>query len=293
MILSDIIGDPLDLIASGPTVPNCSTPKDCVKIFQEFNISLDDIPSSVLQILNKTADSTVDSSSAFSHVNNVLIGSNSIAVAAAQERAKDMGFETWNISKAIDGEAKHVATTFVDLARYVCEKYMSGSSSEAVSITEGFKVSKEKIQELEDMLEKAVQGNKPVCVIGAGETTVSIRGTGKGGRNQELALAAGIAMHESSALQTFYQDGFHVTLLSAGTDGQDGPTDAAGAVADISQVIRASKLGFDPAAYLDNNDSYTFYNSLEEGRDLMTTGLTGTNVMDIQILLVYPPAKSL
>eukprot|EP00057_Strongylocentrotus_purpuratus_P013548 XP_011668022.1 PREDICTED: glycerate kinase [Strongylocentrotus purpuratus] len=293
LILSDIIGDPLDLIASGPTVPDCSRTKDCLKIFQEFAISKGDIPSAVLEVLDNPVDcSMVEPSSAFSHVNNVIIGSNSIAVAAAQERANNVGFETMNISNAIDGEAKQVAAMFVDLAKCVCERFTSGPSTVGEWLAESFKVNKDKIQELEDVLQKAVQGNKPVCIIGAGETTVTIRGKGKGGRNQELALAAGIAMNESSALQTYHQDGFLVTLFSAGTDGQDGPTDAAGAVADLGQVTRACESGLDSAAFLDNNDSYTFYRALDQGKDLLVTGLTGTNVMDIQILLVCPPNRS-
>lgn len=275
-------------------MPDCSRTKDCLKIFQEFAISRDDIPSAVLEVLDKPVDcSMVEPSSAFSHVNNVIIGSNSIAVAAAQERANNVGFETMNISNAIDGEAKQVAAMFVDLAKCICERFIPGPSTVGEWLAESFKVNKDKIEELEDMLQKAVQGNKPVFIIGAGETTVTIRGKGKGGRNQELALAAGIAMNKSSALQTYHQDGFLVTLLSAGTDGQDGPTDAAGAVADLGQVARASESGLDPSAFLDNNDSYTFYRALDQGKDLVVTGLTGTNVMDIQILLVCPPNRSL
>nr|XP_054752241.1 glycerate kinase-like [Lytechinus pictus]XP_054752243.1 glycerate kinase-like [Lytechinus pictus] len=289
LILSDIIRDPIDLIASGPTVPDCSTTQDCLKIFQEFSISRDEIPSAVLEVLELPANhSNSEPLSAFSHANNVIIGSNSIAVAAAKKKAEAIGFETVNISNAMDGEARHVAALFADLAKYVCERYTAGSTG-GKAFAECFRVTKDKVQELEDTLEVAVQGNKPVCLISAGETTVTVKGKGKGGRNQELALAAGIAMKESSALQTYHKDGFHAALLSAGTDGQDGPTDAAGAIADLGLVTRACESGLDPARYLDNNDSYTFYRTFDQGCDLVVTGLTGTNVMDLQILLVYPP----
>lgn len=226
LILSDVIGDDLDVIGSGPTVPDRSTRDDARAILHGFGL-WDRLPHSVQKILNDGAETPKPGDALFQNVENVIVGSNRLAAEAAMRKAESLGYQPRLLSTTLQGEAKEVG---VQLARE--------------------------------------QG----CVIAGGETTVTIRGTGKGGRNQEMALAAAIELAgQPDSL-----------FLSAGTDGTDGPTDAAGAFADGMTIARATALGLDARAFLDNNDSYNFFAPLD---DLLITGPTGTNVMDLQILL--------
>ncbi|XP_072176435.1 glycerate kinase-like [Diadema setosum] len=305
LILSDIIGDPIDLIASGPTTPDRSSPGDCLKILQDFGLGVEQLPPSIFQCLSIQDSTTALMSPAplthLSHVNNFIIGSNAIAVASAINCAKDLGYSALNFSCAVDGEAKDVAKMYVALATAICEVYHScklqlTDKEESFchawqSLQVAFKPFRNKVQDVEDTVKAAVRDNKPVCIIGAGETVVTITGSGKGGRNQELALAAHIGMETSLPLQKFHHLGYRVGLLSAGTDGQDGPTNAAGALAILNSSTSMRQFGLDSESFLRNNDSYTFYKTWNDGKDILITGLTGTNVMDLHILLVHPPGS--
>ena len=172
---------------------------------------------------------------------NLLVGTNAIAVQAAQEKAQALGYNTTVLSTTVTGETRDAAADHSAVARGIV------STGQPV--------------------------RRPACVLSGGETTVTIKGTGKGGRNQEFALAAALGI-----------DGLpEVVILSGGTDGSDGPTDAAGAIADGTTVERARDAGLDPAAYLDNNDSNSFFERLG---DLLITGPTLTNVMDLRVILV-------
>ncbi len=177
----------------------------------------------------------------FRRVRNVVAGSNRLAMEAARKQAKKLGYRTLVLSSFIEGETRDVARVHAAIAR---EIVASGQPLRA-----------------------------PACVISGGETTVTIRGAGLGGRNQEFALAAAIDIQGVPG----------VTIASAGTDGTDGPTDAAGAIADGETVARAAKLGMDARAYLADNDSYRFFKPL---KGLIMTGPTGTNVMDLRLILV-------
>lgn len=141
-----------------------------------------------------------------------------------------------------------------------------------------------------DEILTARHDQKPVCIIGAGETTVTLKGKGIGGRNQEMALALAIDVNEKLEQFCNVENKGGLVLLSAGTDGQDGPNPAAGAMADPYQVTEAREDGLDAKQFLEDNDSFSFYSKFKNGRDLVVTGLTGTNVMDVQILLVSPPS---
>ena len=292
----------MDLIASGPTVPDTSSPEDCFTVFKECGIHAADIPPAIYQHLHSQVQclqSQQTESPQLTHfpharINNVIIGSNSIAVSRVTKMAENIGFVVFNLSNAIDGEARTVANIFTDIATYVCERYHkymigNGDSVNVQEQREWFKMSPDKLCELESAVGAAARCGKPLCLVGAGETTVTVQGEGKGGRNQELSLAASLAMQASPQLQGYHQDGFHVALLSAGTDGQDGPTEAAGALADLELASKASLTGLDPREFLKNNDSYSFYKASNGGEDLIITGLTGTNVMDLILLLVAPP----
>jgi glycerate-2-kinase len=244
LILSDVIGDRLDVIASGPTSPDTTTYNDALQVLEEYNVR-DKVPPSVVDILEKGKKGIIPEtpkgeSKIFERIENILIGSNKIALAAAQEEAEKRGLTVEIMSSDLSGEAKEVGRRLAMQAR-----------------------------EIKDS--NPVQ--RSLCFISGGETTVTVTGKGLGGRNMELAL--------SFAMEIEGLDG--VSLISAGTDGTDGPTDAAGAIVDGQTVVRARALGMDPETFLKDNDSYHFFKEID---DLFVTGPTGTNVMDIQIMVL-------
>lgn len=243
LILSDVIGDDLDTIGSGPTAPDPSTFADAGAILTRYGL-WDRVPEAAAAHLRAAVQETPKPGDPiFERVQNLIVGSNLLAVDAAAARARELGYETLLLSTFIQGETRDVAGVHGAIAK---EVLASGNPIVA-----------------------------PACIISGGETTVAIKGNGLGGRNQEFALAAAI---EIAGL-----DG--VTILSGGTDGTDGPTDAAGAIADETTAARASELGMKPREYLANNDSYHFFEPLG---DLLMTGPTGTNVMDVRLVLVRP-----
>jgi glycerate 2-kinase len=244
LILSDVIGDDLDSIASGPTIPDRSTFGDCLYILDKYHIR-DRVPPVVVELMEKGAKGEIEESPksgdpVFERTQNIIIGSNIQAVEAAKKKAHNLGYNTLILSTFIEGETKDVAKVHAALAKEIL------SSGNPIG--------------------------RPACVISGGETTVTIHGKGLGGRNQEFALAAAI---DIAGLKG-------VVVLSAGTDGTDGPTEAAGAIADETSVERAGKMGIDAERFLHENDSYHFFQSLG---DLIITGPTHTNVMDLRLVL--------
>jgi glycerate 2-kinase len=241
LILSDVIGDDLDVIGSGPTAPDPSTYADARAIFEKYRI-WNKLPPAVRERLSSAADETPKpGDKIFRKTHNVIVGSNALAVDAAAQEARRLGFNTLVLSTFLEGEAREVARVHAAIAKEI------RASGKPVST--------------------------PACVISGGETTVTVRGQGRGGRNQEFALAAAIAI---AGLRD-------TVILSAGTDGSDGPTVAAGAIADGTTLARAEALGRNAAADLANNDSYRFFAALG---DLIETGPTGTNVADVQVILI-------
>ena len=245
LILSDVVGDNLDSIASGPTVPDESTFDDCLDILKKYELQ-DEISSSVLEFLKAGAQGEHEETPkaddpVFERTQNVIIGSNILAVKAAEKKAQEMGYKSLILSTLIEGETKEVAKVHAAIAK--------------------------------EILSTGNPIKKPACVISGGETTVTIQGQGLGGRNQEFTLAAAIEI-----------DGWDgVVILSGGTDGTDGPTDAAGAIADGMTVSRAKELELDAQASLKENDSYNFFQPLD---DLIITGPTHTNVMDLRLMII-------
>jgi hydroxypyruvate reductase len=245
LMLSDVVGDRLDVIASGPTVPDPTTYHDCLEIISRYDL-LPRLPVSVRGHLQRgqageLAETPKATDPAFVGSQTVLIGSNRMALQAACAEAQARGYKTLLLSSSLQGETRHIARMHAAIGR---EIQQSGAPLAP-----------------------------PACVITGGETTVTLRGDGLGGRNQEFALAAAL---DIAGLES-------VVVLSAGTDGTDGPTPAAGALADGSTVARAQALGLAPQICLRRNDSYHFFHALD---DLFITGPTGTNVMDMHILLV-------
>lgn len=250
LILSDVIGDPLDVIASGPTAPDSSTFAEALAVIERYRLQ-DALPANVMKHLQRgcygQAQETVKRDApCFATTQNVIVGSNLLALQAAQQSAMQLGYAAKIIDSALHGEAREVARTLAQTARTELAGMKTGERH---------------------------------CLLCGGETTVTVRSNGIGGRNQELALAFAIEVEGMRG----------VSLLSAGTDGSDGPTDAAGALVDGDTAALALQHGLDPLAYLNNNDSYAFFQRLDtatNGHDHLKTGPTGTNVMDIQIVLL-------
>ena len=245
LILSDVVGDPLDVIGSGPTVPDVSTFEEAWDIFKKYDL-IGRIPSSIRNHLLRGKEGKVEETpkpgeKTFEKVYNYLIGSNILALRAAETEASSLGLNTLILSSSIVGDTREAARFHAAIAK---EVIFSGNPLP-----------------------------RPACIISGGETTVTVKGHGRGGRNQEFALAGAL---EINGLEK-------VVLLSGGTDGTDGPTDASGAVADHTTVRRARAAGLDPKAHLEKNDAYPFFQRLG---DLLITGPTHTNVMDVRILLV-------
>ncbi len=247
LLLSDVIGDPLDVIGSGPTAPDESTYGSAWAVVEKYGLA-ERIPAAVRARLEsgmggKHAETPKAGDACFQRVKNVIVGSNRLAVEAAARKARELGYRPLVLSTTIDGETREIAAMHCAIAR--------------------------------EVLASGRPAKPPVCLISGGETTVTIRGTGLGGRNQEFALAAALQLRGLAGVLAF----------SAGTDGTDGPTDAAGAMADGGTTERAAALGLNAAAVLADNDSYRFFSPLG---DLVKTGPTGTNVMDVRLMLVRP-----
>lgn len=236
LILSDVIGDDLDVIGSGPTVPDSSTAAGAREILNRYGV-WKRVPAPVRERLESAAETPKPGDKALSQVQNIVVGSNRIAAEAAARKARQLGYRPVILSTTIDGETRDVARVHAAIAR------------EIVTANRPWKA--------------------PVCVISGGETTVTLRGDGKGGRNQEFALAAAMAI---AGLP-------RALIFSAGTDGTDGPTDAAGAWVTGETVNKISGA----SEALERNDSYHY---LQRAGTLVKTGPTGTNVMDLRLILV-------
>jgi glycerate 2-kinase len=252
LIVSDVIGDPLAVIASGPTAPDDSTFADAWAVIVKYGLQ-EKLPPRVVDYLQRgiagrVAETVKENNPRLDKTRNIIIASIHQAMAAAQEKSGQLGFVTQTISDTLQGEAREAARFLAQAAR----------------------------AELAVM-----KSNERCCLLCGGETTVTVRGTGKGGRNQEFALAFALEIEGCQG----------VTLLSASTDGTDGPTDAAGAMVDGRTTTWARSLGIDPISHLDNNDSYAFFQQFDAmtgAHSHFKTGSTGTNVMDIQIVLLNP-----
>ena len=250
LILSDVMGDPLDVIASGPTAADSTSFADAWKVIEKYQLQ-EKIPLSVLQHLQQglkgMVSETLKPGDACLHkVQNVIVGNNLLALEAAQTRALQLGFETKIIKTDLQGEARDAANFLAQAAREALEKMQVGERW---------------------------------CLLSGGETTVTVTGPGMGGRNQELALAFALAIECMAG----------VSLLSAATDGSDGANDAAGGWVDGHTAVLAKRLGLEPGEYLSANNSYEFFRQFDISsgeQSHLITGPSGTNVMDLQIMLL-------
>jgi hydroxypyruvate reductase len=237
LILSDVVGDPLDVIASGPTAPDRSTFADALAVLERKGVAAR-VPPAVRERLVAGASGRIEETPKpgdrlFERVRNIVIGNNALVVDAAAAEARRLGYRAELLTRSLQGEARDVARDLVARARALPPR---------------------------------------TCLIAGGETTVTVRGGGRGGRCQEFALAAALALRPEDAL----------VVLAAGTDGTDGPTDAAGGIVDAGTVARGERSGRSARAALEDNDAYTF---LSAAGDLMVSGPTNTNLLDVYLVL--------
>ncbi len=243
LILSDVIGDPLDVIASGPTAPDPTTFAEALDVLIQHNV-LDRVPLSIRSRLEagrrgKVAETPKPGDPLFARVSNHIVGNNTLIIDAAAASARALGYEPHLLTRALHGEARQVAAELVKQGRRL---------------------------------------RPPACLIAGGETTVTVRGRGLGGRCQEFALAAALALPASEDL----------VVLAAGTDGTDGPTEAAGALIDDGTVSRGRAAGLNARQTLDDNDSHRY---LRASGDLIVTGPTNTNLLDLYLVLHSLPIR--
>lgn len=260
LILSDVLGDDLSTIASGTTVPDSSTYSDAVSVLKNKGL-WERVPESVQQHLQQgerglIAETPKPDDSIFKRTSHILCASNTVSLNAAQQTAEQLGYDTRIYNKQLCGIARDEAERLACYAASIVLMFQHGNAVTGAPAT----------------------FIKPVALLAGGETTVQLKGNGKGGRNQEFALAFAIAAEQHGLTGQW-------TLLSGGTDGRDGPTDAAGGLVDADSIQNMINAGINPAIYLDNNDAY---NALTSSNDLLITGATGTNVADLQILLLHP-----
>jgi glycerate 2-kinase len=245
LIISDVIGDPLDVIASGPTAADPTTFADALAVLEKFDLS-SRVPASIRDYLRRGAAGQVPETLKVlpDNVHNYVIGNNVKALTAATGQARQLGYPVLNLGSCLEGETRDVAAVLAGIVRSI-----------------------------------RAQGQPcapPVCLLSGGETTVRLAADhGLGGRNQEFVLAMMVKLGLMGLDD--------VVVLSGGTDGEDGPTDAAGAVADSESWIKARKAGLAPESFLARNDAYAFFSATG---DLLRTGLTHTNVMDVRVILV-------
>lgn len=287
LILSDVIGDPLDIIASGPTLPNNDKPNDAIEIIKKYGL-LGDISKDMLKILKspkETYDIPLNPLGSYFHVENNLIGNNQIMAKAARCEAVRNGYEAIIISTHIFGDVAKIANAFAQVSADLAEYMMGQSSHEFLSI----KYEQEKLLNLKKALPEILKLNfenkKGICLIAAGEPTIHVKGKGKGGRNQHMALQFSTDLHvymkKNSDLKYM-----NVAFLSCGTDGIDGPTDAAGAIGTSNLYSLAVENDLEPERFLRNCDSYSFYEKFMGGEYMVKTGHTGTNVMDLHLVII-------
>lgn len=316
LILSDIIGDPIELIASGPTVYTSKAPEECTRILKKYNL-YDNIDVKLKKILmkseNNDAKSLLNEQKQFKHVDNFIIGNNLLAIEAARLECLCQNLNAIVLRHDIHGLVKEIGLIYARLCYAICKVWNESlSQREFIKLFETepeLSIFNKRANEIYQVL-KLTKGQGLVLIAG-GETEVMVTGSGKGGRNQELALL--FSLNWFNTINNNPNDNlnnFEVILLSAGTDGQDGPTDAAGAFGymeinsiyldyqkevyakykDTTEDIKIAAIkkidSYSPENIIKTNNSYNFYSKFCKGADLLKTGLTGTNVMDLHLIYI-------
>ncbi|XP_034943257.1 glycerate kinase [Chelonus insularis] len=315
LILSDIIGDPVELIASGPTVYSVRDPEIIETILKKYDL-LDKVEDNLKHILleresneDKLFIDKIDNKDQFLHVNNFIIGNNSLAIANAKIETIRQSLNPIVLCNNIEGLVSEVSLMYSELCQLICEAWSKVISKEefqeALKNHQGLSWLSGRANEIYQVLE--VTEGQGLVLIAGGEPTIIVKGSGKGGRNQELALTFSFDWYKA-VMNNSKLNPYDVLFLSAGTDGQDGPTDATGAfgyaginfsIVNSQQVVNNRQVNEKNNTYLEakvesvslenvlkNNDSYSFYSWFKEGDDLLKTGFTGTNVMDLHLIYI-------
>ncbi len=281
LIISDICGDPVNLIASGPTIIQKIEEENAKQILEKYEL-LHSVPDSVLKCL---ASSTISDSCDLAENSLVkIVGDNSVAINVAIEEMNKLQIRGICMSKSIEGDVAVLSSIYCKLAEAIYELDCGQATPERFqnfvdSLDATLKLEKDFYTHLMKTVMDKVN-RSPICIISGGETTVNIKGNGIGGRNQELALRIASEIKKNPAIRD-------IVFLSAGTDGIDGPCDAAGAIASKDMVSDCSEMeSGNIEAYIQNNDSYSLLKRLGNGKHHIITGHTGTNVMDLHFMII-------
>lgn len=304
LILSDVIDDPVDIIASGPTVPNSVTKLEVLQLLEKYKLK-HKIPLSILSHLQageetKSYPQCPIKDGCYLHTQNIIIGNNRTATQAALAAAEGQGYSCLVWSHHIQGEARDIGSLYAKITYLLLTKQGNCANllqEEAVKVllSSTSQVMRDDMTTLIEQLSQ-LNSQRPLCLISAGEPTVTVKegASGVGGRSQELALSFAMELERLCASSSLMASNSttpphrsECVFASVGTDGQDGPGgDAAGALVDMDTTRLAKEAQMSPGSFLENHDSYTFFSQLGSGRYLIQTGLTGTNVMDIHVVLV-------
>ncbi|KAK0049818.1 glycerate kinase [Biomphalaria pfeifferi] len=311
LILSSVIGDAVDLIASGPTCPTQRTPHHCMEILMRLGI-LDKTPEGIRKFLEKEikqlnmiqAQAGLKSTQKkvqehqLEGVQNVIVGNNLIACEAAASRATELGYLPVILTTEMTGEARKVGSLYAKLAKFVMfcfDRKASWEPNSELSIMElelvSLGIKKKWINYIANTVDKAHNMNRDICIIAGGDTVVHVRGSGQGGKCMESVLAAAIALQEEFRVKKLNVAECRMCYLSCDSDGHDGVTKMAGAVVDLEFLDKVEASGLSMREYLENNDSFRFFEKVNQGNNFIQTNLTGTNIMNVMIMLVEKPRE--
>jgi glycerate-2-kinase len=261
LVISDVLGNELESIASGPTHWDSTSFADARRILEKYRLWVK-APASIRKVIEdglfgRIPETLRKGDRVFRNVSTFIIGDNGLALRAAAARAKSLGFRTVVLCYGDSGEARRAARAYASAAAKI--------------------------------LRTKAAGSRPLCLLAGGELTVTVRGKGRGGRNTEFVLAALLEFLKRPPFRPTraHPQGREFLVASLGTDGRDGPTDAAGAWASAATALRAAEVGISPSEYLERNDSYSFF---KKTGALIITGPTRTNVMDLRLILTNPVA---
>ncbi|GFO44996.1 glycerate kinase [Plakobranchus ocellatus] len=308
LILSSFIGDPIDLIASGPTCPSQPAPHHCIEIMNRLGI-MDQVPESVRKFLERetvilsqkqkildSIQAKAELDATWADIQNIVVGNNSIACEAAATRASELGYLPLILTTKLVGEARNIGTLLAKLAKFIMMCYDRKTSMEPnmeltileVELVAGG-IRKEWINHICNSLDRAHNMNKDLCIICGGEIMVQVKGSGIGGKNMEAALAAAIHMKKLFRLEEMPVAETRMCFLCCDSDGLDGVTKMAGAIVDQDFLNKVEERGLEMGDYLENNDSFSLFSQVDNGQYLVKTNVTGTNIMDLVVMLVQKP----
>lgn len=284
LILSDVIDDPLDIIASGPTVITTDTPQSALNVIEKYSLK-HKVPPNVLSVL--TRHQCEINPKIFERSHPFIIGSNKKALEAGKSFIEKNNGVCLQLSASLEGRVELVAQALGYFVFMSCKlaNMMYSPSTDSLFLLECAKVLSITDETVRNVISLLSSCDKDIFFLFGGETTVSVSGNGLGGRNMELALRVSNKLQELSKNDIVFEQ-FEIGILCGGTDGIDGPTDAAGAISYPQQVALAESQGFSVSGYINNNDSYSFFKAFNDSDDLIVTGHTGTNVMDIIIIYI-------